>query len=131
MTTLSPTLPAHRPANPSLTILACAACVALLYFGRVFFITLLIAGIIAFLLDPVVVVFMKLRIPRPVSSFIVCSIALLGMYLVGLGMYTEVVRFVEDLPAYSQRLNTLVDAVAGKVDQMEKSTIELVVISVF
>lgn len=127
MTTLSPTLPAHRPANPSMIILACAACVALLYFGRVFFITLLVAGIIAFLLDPVVIVFMKLRIPRPVSSFIVCSIAVLGMYLVGLGMYTEVVRLIEDLPAYSQRLNTLVDAVAGKVDQMEKSTIELIV----
>ncbi len=110
-----------------MTILACAACVALLYFGRVFFITLLVAGIIAFLLDPVVVVFVKLRIPRPVSSFIVCSIALLGMYLVGLGMYTQVVRFIEDLPAYSQRLNTLVDSVAGKVDQMEKSTIDLIV----
>jgi predicted PurR-regulated permease PerM len=42
-------------------------------------------------------------------------------------MYTEVVSFVEDLPTYSQRLNTLVDTVATRVDQMEKTTIGLVV----
>src|SRR5438477_4135946 len=81
MTTLSPTLPARKPVNPSVTVLAFAACIALLYFGRVFFITLLIAVIIAFLLDPVVMVFVKLRLPRPVSSFIVCCIALLAVYL--------------------------------------------------
>ena len=127
MTTLSPTLPARRPANLGVTILAFAASIALLYFGRVFFITLLVAGIIAFLLDPVVMMFVKMRVPRPVASFIVCSIALLGVYLVGLGMYTQVVSFVEDLPTYSQRLNTLVDSVAGRIDQMEKSTIDLVV----
>ena len=127
MTTLSPTLPARKPANPSVTILAFAACIALLYFGRVFFITLLVAGIIAFLLDPVVVVLVKFRVPRPVSSFIVCSIALLGMYLLCLGMYTEVRSFAEDLPTYSQRLNTLVDSVAGRIDQIEKSTVDLIV----
>lgn len=127
MTTLSPTLPARKPANPSVTILAFSACIALLYFGRVFFITLLVAGIIAFLLDPLVVALVKFRLPRPVSSFIVCSIALLGMYLLGLAMYTEVRSFVEDLPTYSQRLNTLVDSVAGRIDQIEKSTVDLIV----
>ncbi|MGI8741042.1 MAG: AI-2E family transporter [Bryobacteraceae bacterium] len=127
MTTLSPTLPARKPANLSVTVLAFAACIVLLYFGRVFFITLLVAGIIAFLLDPVVMIFVKLRLPRPVSSFIVCSIALFAVYLAGLGMYTEFAGLAEDLPAYSQRLNTLVDSAAAKIDGMEKSTIALVV----
>src|SRR5947209_14112647 len=118
MTTLSPTLPARRPVNASVTVLAFTASIALLYFGRVFFITLFVASIIAFLLDPVVTVFVKLRLPRPVSSFVVCSIALLAVYLVGLGMYTEFAGFVEDLPMYSQRLNALVDSVAGRIDQI-------------
>ena len=49
-------------------ILAAAAAIALLYFGRVFFITVIIASMIAFLLDPLVVFFVKLRMPRgPVS----------------------------------------------------------------
>ena len=37
-------------------ILAAAAAIALLYFGRVFFITVIIAAMIAFLLDPLVVI---------------------------------------------------------------------------
>ena len=55
-------------------ILAAGAAVALLYYGRVFFITVIIATIIAFLLEPMVEFFMKLRFPRGLASFVVCSI---------------------------------------------------------
>ena len=127
MTTLSSTLPVRKPVNPGVTVLAFAAVIALLYFGRVFFITLLIAGITAFLLDPVVTVFVKMRFPRPVGSFVVCTIALLGVYLVGLGVFTEAAGLVDDLPAYSQRLNSLVDAAANRIDAAEKGTYELLV----
>jgi predicted PurR-regulated permease PerM len=127
MTTLQPTLPVQKPANPSVTVLAFAAAIALLYFGRVLLITLIIAVIIAFLLDPVVMAFAKLRLPRPVASFIVCSIALMLVYLLGLGLYTEFSGLVEDLPAYSQRINTLVDTVAARVEEMEKSSYELLI----
>jgi predicted PurR-regulated permease PerM len=127
MTTLNPTLPARKPDNPSVTVLATAAAIALLYFGRVFLITLIIAVIIAFLLDPVVTVFVKMRLPRPVSSFVVCSFAVALVYLLGLGLYTEFSGLAEDLPMYSQRVNTLVDGVAGRVEQMEKSTMDILV----
>ena len=86
MSTLTPTLPVHKPGQTSLTVLAFAASIALLYYGRVFLITVVIAVIIAFLLDPVVTTFVKLRLPRTVASFIVCSIALLGLYLLGVGL---------------------------------------------
>jgi predicted PurR-regulated permease PerM len=127
MTTLNPTLPARKPANPSFTVLAAAAIIALLYFGRVFLITLIIAVIIAFLLDPVVTMFVKMRLPRPVSSFVVCSFALALVYLLGLGLYTEFSGLADDLPMYSQRINMLVDGVAGRVEQMEKSTLDVLI----
>ena len=127
MTTLQPTASAHKPANVSAAILAFAAAVALLYFGRVFLITLIIAVIIAFLLDPVVMVFVKLRLPRPLASFAVCSISVAVVYLMGLALFTEFAGLAEDLPTYSQRINSLVDSVATRVDQMEKTTYELVV----
>jgi predicted PurR-regulated permease PerM len=129
MSTLAPIpkLPAKRPAQAGLTILATAASVALLYFGRVFFITVVVAIIIAFLLDPVVTAFVKLRLPRAVASFIVCSIALLILYLLGLGLYTQFSRFMEELPTYSQRMNDLVDNVAARVDEVEKRTYQVVI----
>ena len=122
------TLPTqHKPGNAALRVLAFAAVVALLYFGRIFLITLLIAVMLAFLLEPGVRLVMKLRVPRGLASFIVCSIALLGIYLLGLGIYTEILALIEDLPAYSDRVNQLVDQAANKVDDVEKNTYELLV----
>ena len=127
MSTTAPPLPSQKAGQLSVAVLAAAAAVALLYFGRVFFITVVFAAIIAFLLDPVVTIFVRMRLPRAVASFIVCSIALLVLYLLGLGVYTQVSSFMGDLPAYSQRMNDIVDNVATRVDQIEKRTVQFLV----
>ncbi len=100
-------------------ILAAAAAIALLYFGRVFFITVIIAAMIAFLLDPLVVFFMKLRMPRGLASFVVCSIALVVLYLAGLGLYLQSQQIAADLPAYGARINEMVDSVAARMENVE------------
>jgi predicted PurR-regulated permease PerM len=125
--TPTPKLPAQRSAQTGVTILALAATVALLYYGRVFFITIVVAITIAFLLDPLVTPFLKLRMPRSVASFIVCSVALLALYLLGLGLYTQFSAFVQELPAFSQRMNELVDNIATRVDDVEKRTYQVVI----
>jgi predicted PurR-regulated permease PerM len=131
MSTLTPTptpiLPVQKQSHAGVTILAVAAIVALLYFGRVFFITMVVAITIAFLLDPLLTPFLKLRMPRAVASFIVCSVALLVLYLLGLGLYTQFSGFVQELPTFSQRMNELVDNVAARVDEVEKRTYQVVI----
>jgi predicted PurR-regulated permease PerM len=127
MSTITPPLPAHKAGQVSITVLAVAAGIALLYYGHVFFITIVIAITIAFLLDPVVTFFVKLRLPRAFASFIVCSTALLVLYFLGLGLYTQFAGFVEQLPTYSQRMNDLVDSVASRIDLIEKRTYQMVV----
>jgi predicted PurR-regulated permease PerM len=131
MSTLTPTptpiLPVQKQAQAGVTILAVAAIVALLYFGRVFFITMVVAITIAFLLDPLLKPFLKLRMPRAVASFIVCSVALLVLYLLGLGLYTQFSGFEQELPTFSQRMNELVDNAAARVDEVEKRTYQVVI----
>ena len=102
-----------------LGVLALGALIALLYFGRVFFITVIIASMIAFLLDPVVLLFMRIRFPRGLASFTVCSIGLIFLYFAGLGLYTESLVMLDDLPAYGERINELVDNAAARVDRFE------------
>jgi predicted PurR-regulated permease PerM len=102
-------------------IVALGAVIALLYFGRVFFITVIIAAIISFLLDPAVLFFMKLKMPRGLASFVVCSLGLMFLYLAGLGIYTEGLAMLNDLPAYGERINALVDGATGRMDNIEKS----------
>jgi predicted PurR-regulated permease PerM len=131
MSTLTPTptpkLPVQRQSQAGVTILAVAATVALLYYGRVFFITMVVAATIAFLLDPLLTPLLKLRMPRAVASFIVCSVALLVLYLFGLGLYTQVAGFEQELPTFSQRMNELVDNAAARVDDVEKRTYQVMI----
>ncbi|HLW77870.1 MAG TPA: AI-2E family transporter [Bryobacteraceae bacterium] len=101
-------------------ILALVAAIGLLYYGRVFFITVAIASMIAMLLDPLVALFMKLRLPRGLASFLVCSLALIFLYGVGVGIYTQSQAIIDDLPAYADRVNELVDNAATRVDKIRE-----------
>ena len=103
----------------AISVLALAAAVALLYFGRVLVITVIIAAIIAFLLEPMVELFMRIRVPRGLASFLVCSISLLFIYFAGLGVYTESIQMKDDLPAYGARIQELVDGAAGRMERFE------------
>jgi len=101
--------------------------VALLYYGRVFFITVVIATMIAFLLEPMVEFFMKLRFPRGFASFVVCSISLVFLYFVGLGVYTEATAMMDDLPVYGARINELVDGVSLRMEHFQEGVYRTVV----
>jgi len=109
------------------TVIALGVLVALLYWGRVFFITALSAVMIAFILEPFVGLLMRIRLPRSVASFVVCSTALLLVYFIGLGAYTQLAGLWEDLPRFSQRIFDVVEATREKLDQMEATTYKLLV----
>jgi predicted PurR-regulated permease PerM len=119
--------PAERIRSLSQPVIALGALLAILYFGRVFFITSLVAVIIAFILEPLVLLVMRARMPRPVASFAVCTVALLGLYLAAMGAYTQASGLVEELPKYSQHVADLVDVVRQKVDGFEQASYQLLV----
>ncbi|MBY0505087.1 MAG: AI-2E family transporter [Bryobacteraceae bacterium] len=105
----------------SLRIIALAMLIALLYYGQLFLITMLSSVIIAFILEPFVILIMKLRFSRGFASFLACSIALLGVYLLALAAFTQISQLVEDLPQYSLKMNALVDRVSDRVEGIERS----------
>ena len=127
MTLLSNTSTTQKPKNLSLILIAMGVAVAMLYFGRLFFITLVVAITIGFLLDPFVELLTKLRLPRAVGSFVVCSFALLCIYLAGLGAYAQLSVLAEDAPTYSARVNELVDRVTARVERAEQTAYELLI----
>ncbi len=116
-----------KPKHPAVAVLALAGVIALLYFGQLFFVTLISAVVLAFILEPFVGLLIRLRLPRAVASFVICVLALLIIYLAGLGLYTQAVSIYRDLPTYSTRITELVDAVILKVEEMEKTTYRLLV----
>jgi predicted PurR-regulated permease PerM len=109
----------------ALPVVAVAVVIAVLYFGRVFFITSIVAVIIAFILEPFVALLTRLRFPRPLASFVVCTLALLFLYVVGAGAYAQIAVLTGDLPRYGDRIGQIVENVQQKVDDVEQQTVRL------
>src|SRR5437879_1659179 len=102
--------------------------IALLYWARIFFITFFTAIAIAFILEPFVALLMRIRFPRSLASFVVCSVALLAVYLMGLGAYTQAAGLVDDYQEnYGQKVANAVQNVRASVEEMEKATYQLLV----
>jgi predicted PurR-regulated permease PerM len=113
---------AQEVRHVSLPICALGVIVAILYFGRVFFITAMTAVTIAFILGPFVTVLMRLHLPRSVASFLVCGMALLFLYVIGMGAYSQLTGLYDELPKYGQRIGDIVDGVQQKIQGMESDT---------
>jgi predicted PurR-regulated permease PerM len=111
----------------ALPILALGVVIAILYLGRLFFITSLIALTIAFILEPFVALLMRIRFPRSLASFVVCSFALALLYVIGLGAFTQLVGLYDELPKYGQRIGELVDGIQQKITAMEEQTYKVVI----
>jgi predicted PurR-regulated permease PerM len=111
----------------ALPLIALGVVIAILYFGRVFFITSLAAVMLAFILEPFVTLLVRIRFPRSLASFVVCATALSMLYLLGMGAYSEFSGLAEDLPKYSQRIGDLVENVSQKVEGLEQRSYQLVV----
>jgi len=111
----------------SLPIVAGGIIVAILYFGQAFFITLISAIVLAFILEPFVVLLMRLRFPRGLASFVVCTLALLFLYVIGMGAYAQLASLYDELPKYGQRIGDLIDNVQQRLQDTEQRTYRLLI----
>jgi predicted PurR-regulated permease PerM len=124
---LLPSIRTHKPGAGAGAILALTCIIAMLYFGRVFFITVALSIMFAFILEPFVGLLVKWRIPRALASFAVCSVALLLLYLGGLAFFFQAESLVAELPKYSERVSELVESATARLEQMERRAEELLV----
>jgi predicted PurR-regulated permease PerM len=87
----------------------------------------LLAVILAFILDPVVGLFMRMKMPRGLASFFTCSVALLIVYFSAVAFYTQAAGLIADLPTYSQRITELVDSVVSRLENTERTISDIVI----
>ncbi|MFN9297190.1 MAG: AI-2E family transporter, partial [Acidobacteriota bacterium] len=92
--------PGGQTTSMPVRLIALACTVALLYFGRAFFVTLISAIIITFILQPFVLWFMKWKLPRSIASFLVCAMFGLLVYCSTLVLVTQASGLLDDLPSY-------------------------------
>lgn len=117
----------NRSLHIGTLVIAVAAGVALLYYGRDFFVTLLVSAVFAFILDPAVVLVSKCHIPRPAATAIVLGIALVAFYFAAVLASTQISTLRRDLPVFASRLSEIVDKTNQELDTIEQQTIQTLV----
>jgi predicted PurR-regulated permease PerM len=123
----SPPRPSARTIGAATWLIAAAALVALLYYGRDFFVTLIVSVLFAFILDPIVVLVTKLRLPRAAATAIVIVVAVAGAYIVAAAAWDQLAALADDLPTYGARLGQLWDDANDRLDQFEQRSIDTLV----
>jgi len=113
--------------NFATSLIALTALVALLYYGRDFFVALIISAVFAFILDPAVLLVMKLRLPRGMATPIVIGISAVAIYLLAILIWTQVASLAADFPTYTSRISELIDKANGRLDNFEQQTLQIVV----
>lgn len=127
MALLTLSQPTLRSVRLGISLIALASAVALLYYGRDFFVTLIISAAFAFILDPAVVLVAKLRLPRALAAAIVIGVAFVIFYGLIAAAWSQLSSIAEDLPTYSSRVSELVTKLNTELDNIGKKTIQTLV----
>ena len=90
-----------------------AAAVALLYFGRLFFITIAFALFLSFAMRPFVSLLERARVPRVIAILLLLFVLIGAIVLLVINVTAQVNQFYVDLPRYQNRIRGRPLAVHG------------------
>jgi predicted PurR-regulated permease PerM len=108
-----------------LWVVVIALAVTFFYFASSFWITVLLAGFLAILVEPLVARLERLHLPRSASAAIVI---VLGMILVSAGIYAfynKAADFVDTLPQYTSKIRNAIKPFVKRVERMQESARDL------
>jgi predicted PurR-regulated permease PerM len=100
-------------------VVAIIATVALLYLLKFVMITVLVALLLAFILDPFVQLQSRIAIPRAVGAFV--AVVLAAVLIAGLGyfLYARLGDFAAELPRYSEHIKRIIRPIQEPLRKLE------------
>ena len=116
--------PRISTSSVSLKLLAVALILVFLYFAASVVITLLLAILIAYFLDPIVEFLERMRMPRTLASMITVLFLIGVLGAVGYGLYSRTSDFAANWPKYSGTLRNAMNSVETKLNGIERQVSE-------
>jgi predicted PurR-regulated permease PerM len=104
-----------------LLILVAGALTVFGYYASSICITVVLAGFLAILFDPLVVKLERLRLPRSVAAagIVLAGVSLIG--LLGYVLYARAVSFAEELPVYASTIQQTIEPITRKIQSFQQS----------
>ena len=109
----------------SARIIAAGIVIAFCYFASEVLVTLLVAVLLAYFLDPVVTWFENVRVPRALGSLLIVLMTIALMVVLGWTLIERVDQFGADWPKYRQPLRAAANAVEKKLETFEARVSEI------
>jgi predicted PurR-regulated permease PerM len=118
--------PAQTVATLSLRIIALAIVFASVYFASSIVITLICSILIAFTLEPAVVLLERARVPRWLGSMLMVLLALAVAYVVAYLIYDRAATFMQDLPKLTARIKQIVAHIQLTTRNIQQGTTTII-----
>lgn len=103
-------------------VIAVIAAVALLYFLRSVLITSFSALLLAFILEPFVASFARIRVPRVAGAFVAVLVASVTAGALGYFLFIQIDPLSKALPRYSERIQQSLLWIQEPINRLESST---------
>ncbi len=111
--------------SASARIIATGIVIAFCYFASTVLVTLLVAVLMTYFLDPLVNWLERMRIPRALGSLLVVLFTLALLAVLGWSLVERADQFGRDWPKYRQPLQAAAQAVESKLESLEKHVSEI------
>jgi predicted PurR-regulated permease PerM len=102
-------------------VVGAAVVLVICYVAKLILITLLVAILVAFMLEPLVSLLERIRIPRSLGSIAAILLLLGATYGASYFFYNRAVSFVYELPKYSERIRGLLSHLRQQTSDLEKT----------
>lgn len=111
----------ERERDVALGIIAAGVILAILYWARIVFITVISALIVALILEPFVGFLVRLRLPRTIATLLVCSFAVLALYFAGFTAWRQISVMAGDVPTIKEHMAQTIGGISDNIQRMEDS----------
>jgi predicted PurR-regulated permease PerM len=102
-------------------VVAAAVVLTICYVAKLVLITLLVSILFAFMLEPLVNLFEKLRLPRSAGAFLAVLLMVGVVYAGSYFLYGRAMNFVHELPRYSERIRARLAHFRQETNELEKT----------
>jgi predicted PurR-regulated permease PerM len=105
----------------SLTLLGIALVIMFAYYGESVLAVMFFAILLSFMLSPVVQALEYLHVPRTLAALLSVVVLLAVLYGITVASYNQAVIFSDNLPKYSEKLQSIIQPLQQKAEKLEKT----------
>lgn len=113
---------ALRAGATAQVIIAATVILAICYVAKLILVTLLVSILFAFVLEPVVNLLEKMRLPRSAGAFLAVLFMVALIWAGSYFLYGKAMSFVHELPKYSDRIRSQLAHFRQQTNELEKTT---------